>query len=105
MKKYWVFEVSKESQDLFRSLAEEEDFSEEDIQRGLDSKIHDLHDTAYELGFRICENKECHEFHDNGYMTEHQDIFCSRECVEDCIDGIEEEDYGTDTVFWTHWYD
>ena len=104
MSKYWVADLSEESQKLFRELAEEEDFTEEDIQRGLDSKIHDLHDTAYYLGFRICNNKECREFRDEGYHTDDDLTFCSRKCAEKIIIDLEEEDYG-DYIYYTFWWD
>ena len=105
MSKYWVFELSKESQDLFRSLAEEvEEFTEEDIQNGLDSKIGDLDDAAYTLGFRICNNRDCQEFSDEGYHTDDDLTFCSRQCAEKVIVDLEEEDYG-DYIYYTFWWD
>ena len=105
MRKVYVEELSTESKNLFRKLAKEYGASEQEIQDGLDSKIRDLDDAQYSFGFRRCENLKCQEFFNDGYLMEvNQECYCSRECAEDVYDDIVEEDYGTDTIFWTEWY-
>lgn len=96
MRKHWVFELSTESHNLFRSLAEQQEFTEVDIQNGLDSKVDDLQETSEYLSFRICDNPECKEFFDEGYFTEYNKPFCSKECAENILD----DDFGKEPIYW-----
>ena len=102
MRKFYVAELSRKSQELFKELAEEQGFTDEEIQDGLDSKIGDLDDIHGLLGFRKCENPQCKEFFNEGFLTEDSDTFCSNECAEKIITDIVEEDYG-DYIFFTDW--
>lgn len=102
MKKFYVAELSRKSQELFKDLAEEQGFSDEEIQDGLDSKVRDLDDIHDLLGFRRCENPQCQEFYNEGFLTEDCDTFCSSECAEKMITDIVEADYG-DFIFFTDW--
>ncbi|WP_377275002.1 hypothetical protein, partial [Phocicoccus pinnipedialis] len=75
MRKIFVEELSQKRKDLFTHLAKQ--FSKENNVNldesldGLESKISDLqHDSESALGFRICENTECRELFNEGYMME-----------------------------------
>ena len=102
MRKIFVEELSQKSKDLFTALAKQ--FSKEnnvnldelldgleskisDLQHDSESKISDLqHDSESALGFRICENPECRELFNEGYMMEDNcENYCSRECAEKYI--------------------
>lgn len=96
MRKHWVFELSTESHNLFRNLAEQQEFTEVDIQNGLDSKVDDLQETAEYLAFKICGNPKCKEFFNEGYITDYEKPFCSTECAEIILD--DEDDYLNDIV-------
>jgi len=102
MRKYWVVELSEESKALFRNLAKEHGLNEEEIQDGLNSKIGDLDENEYLFGFRHCDNIQCKEFFNKGYMTEDSFTFCSSECAEKTVKEIEEKDYG-EYIFFTDW--
>ena len=109
MRKIFVEELSQKSKDLFTHLAKQ--FSKEnnvnldELLDGLESRISELqYDSENALGFRICENPECRELFNDGYMMEDNcENYCSRECAEKIYPEIVEEDYGTDTIFWTEW--
>ncbi|HDU7439110.1 TPA: hypothetical protein RF418_002606 [Listeria monocytogenes] len=94
MRKVYVEELSTESKNLFRKLAKEYGASEQEIQDGLDSKISDLrHDSECALGFRICENPECRELFNDGFMMENIcENYCSEHCAEKAYPEIKKED-------------
>ena len=103
MRKVYVEELSKESKEIFKLLANEQGINKEDIENGLDSKISDLKDMEQHLGFRVCENNECREIFNEGFLTEDCDTFCSSECAEKMITDIVEADYG-EYIFYTDWH-
>ena len=104
MRKVYVDELSQSSQKLFIALANELKIDEEDIEQGLLCKIDDLQETEIGFGFRSCNNLECREFFTEGYyMEELSECYCSRECAEKNHDDIVNNDYGTDTIFYTEW--
>lgn len=104
MRKVYVDELSRESQELFIDLANELNIDEEDIEQGLLCKIDDLQETEIGFGFRSCNNLECREFFTEGYyMEELSECYCSRDCAEKNHDDIVNNDYGTDTIFYTEW--
>ena len=100
--KVYVSELSQKSHELFKDLAEEQGFTDEEIQDGLDSKIGDLNDNEYLFGFRHCDNSSCKEFFNEGFMTEDGFTFCSSECAEKIVPSISQADYG-DFIFYTDW--
>lgn len=99
LRKNLISELSKESLECLELSVE----NEEDYNNIVSSRIDDLYDIAYDLGFRICNNAECREFRDEGYHTDDSLTFCSRECAETIIVDLEEEDYG-DYIYYTQWW-
>src|SRR5699024_5215580 len=72
------------------------------IEKYLTGNIQALTDFHIEYGFRICENPECREIYNEGVLTEDSDTFCSPECAEKIITGINDDDYG-EYIFHTEW--
>lgn len=85
MRKIYVDELSSKSQKLFKELAKAQSdiFNNEDIENGLMSKISELRETEYFLGFRSCTNKKCCEFFKTGFLFAGDKPFCCKECILD----------------------
>src|SRR5699024_138179 len=101
MTKYYVCDLSLKSQHLFAELAKQfDDMSYEDIEAGISSKVEDLIENEKSYGFRHCNNPNCKEFFQEGYLTKENKIFCSKACAETVMTDIEENDYST-FIFYT----
>lgn len=102
MKKHDVSELTTKSKELFEYLAEQQGFRQRKISFYLDGEIDELEEVKVELGFRVCENPECCQIYNEGFLTEDSDTFCSSECAEKIVPSIVEDDYG-DYIFFTDW--
>lgn len=88
-----VNELSNDSITLFRNLAVMQGFSQNDIKTLLNSEINKIDELQNKLGFRTCDNLKCSEIFNIGYLTDSSYTFCSRECLEEIIPNIVEDDY------------
>ena len=86
MIKYYVCDLLLRSQHLFTALAKQFDgMSNDDIDTGISSKVEALIENEKAYGFRHCNNPSCKEFFLEDYLTEENNTFCSRECIETVI--------------------
>ena len=102
MKKTKVSELTTESRALFEHQAILFNLKQPQIDKYLTGDIQEIADFRIEYGFRICENPECREIYNEGYLTEDSDTFCSPACAEKMICDIQDDDYG-DYIFYTDW--
>lgn len=93
MTKYNVDELSNDSKNLFRNLAEQQGFSQNDIKILLNNEINKIDELQDKLGFRTCDNLKCSEIFNEGYLTDDSYTFCSRDCVEEIVPNIIEDNY------------
>lgn len=76
------------------------------INRLMTSHIEDITDYFYDMDLRKCSNNKCNRIFYEGYlMGELAYTFCSRECVQVMYPAIEEDDYGTEVIYYTSWRD
>lgn len=97
-----VDELSKESKKLFRNLLEQQKFSQNNIKILLKSDINKIDELQNKLGFRTCDNLKCSEIFNEGFLTDDSYTFCSRDCVEEIVPNISEEDY-FENIFLINW--
>lgn len=104
MRKIYVEELSSKSQKLFKELAKAHSdvFNNEDIENGLMSKISELRETEYFLGFRSCTNKECCEFFKTGFLFAGDKPFCSKHCIHEFLPDTN-NDFETETIILKNW--
>ena len=102
MMKTKVSELTFNSRALFEHQAILFNLKQDQIDEYLTGNIQEIADFNIEFGFRICENPECREIFNEGFLTEDSDTFCSTACAEKIIYNIEEDDYGT-YIFYTEW--
>lgn len=95
-------ELTQKSRDLFEHQAILFNLKQSQIEKYLTDNILALVDFCIEYGFRICENPECREIYNEGFLTEDSDTFCSPECAEKIITDINDDDYG-EYIFYTEW--
>lgn len=57
-----------------------------------------------ELRIRICDEINCKNVFDEGFLTEESNVFYSEKCCYSSIENLKDDDFG-DTILHTNWYE